>query len=104
MDSLENNALVKKIIDFISSNRKLFTPFFNVLIFGSVIKGKSNPNDIDVLLVYKNFSKKIIDFSNQISLKLKNELNIYIDITLMNCQELSQTKFLDKIKKYLKII
>ena len=103
MALLENESIIKKINEFVNLNRDIFFIFSNVYIFGSIIKNKKYPHDVDLLLIYNNFSDNIINNSNIISSKLQQELNMYVDLTLLNYDELKQTDFLKKIRKYIKI-
>ncbi len=40
----KNKRIIQKIINHI----ELFNSFVNVYLFGSIIKGEKNPNDIDI--------------------------------------------------------
>ena len=76
----------------------IFKFFENVYIFGSVFTSE-NPNDLDILLVYKK--KKIMQLLEEVEI-LKSKLcakvnNIELDLLLLNEEELKQTQFLSKI-------
>ena len=93
---------VHKTIDTILNNKKLFVLFTQVYIFGSSLS-KSYPNDIDLLLIYKDFNDKILFEKNKISNFLENILKIHIDITILSEKELKETRFLNNAYRYKKI-
>lgn len=91
-----------KTIDTILNNKKLFVLFTQVYIFGSSLN-KPYPNDIDLLLIYKDFNDKILFEKNKISNFLENILKIHIDITILSERELEETRFLNNAYRYKKI-
>ena len=55
-----------EIIKFYKKNKDII---LDIIIFGSFIKGKENPKDIDILILYKN--KKDIEKSYELKKLLK---------------------------------
>ncbi|MFW2605871.1 DUF6932 family protein [Aliarcobacter butzleri] len=95
---------MNKYIEVLREQIDLFNLFDQVYIFGSTIKGKKCPNDIDILLVYRKYTKKIKDEKQVISLSLMKKFKIDIDILLLSEEELKETKFLEKLNRnYMKI-
>ncbi len=95
----ENN-----IITLLRECISLFSSFKCVYLFGSVlIPGKIN-NDIDILLIYEEYSDALLDSAETISNTLEQQLGSYIDLTILSEQEEIDTGFLLKLKnRYLKI-
>ena len=71
---LKNTKFLSDIRTFYSKNEK---EVIDIILFGSVIKGKSKPSDIDLLIIYK--SKDNIDLNYQLKKQLeKYKLNMQI--------------------------
>ena len=67
----------------------------DIIIFGSYMKGKEKPNDIDVLLIFKQKINK------QIELEFKKLTNLEIDINSTTLKELEGEGFIAKEGLYL---
>ena len=50
-EQLKNTKLKSELKDFLKKNRHIL---LDIIIFGSFIKGKEKPNDIDILILYKD--------------------------------------------------
>ena len=71
---LKNTKFLSDIRTFYNNNEK---EVIDILLFGSIIKGKSKPSDIDLLIIYK--SKDNIDLNYQLKKQLeKYKLNMQI--------------------------
>ena len=71
---LKNTKFLSDIRTFYNNNEK---EVIDIILFGSVIKGKSKPSDIDLLIIYK--SKDNIDLNYQLKKQLeKYKLNMQI--------------------------
>lgn len=82
----------------------LFDSFDNVYLFGSILITNKTPNDIDILLIYSNYSKKIINDSNLICSTLEDISGLPVDLTILSIEEEKDTKFLKKLNSlYLKL-
>lgn len=92
MENLNN------IINLLESNRKLFEYFSEVYIFGSVIKGKNNPQDIDLLLIYQNKNVDYLNAVRKIRVVLAKKLNYFIDLTVLSKTEEKEVRFLERLK------
>src|SRR3989344_1983431 len=71
-EQLKNTKLKFEIIKFYKKNKDII---LDIIIFGSFIKGKENPKDIDILILYKN--KKDIEKSYELK-KLLKKFNVEI--------------------------
>jgi len=87
---------MNSMVNLISVHMNIFTLFSKVYIFGSIISNK-HPNDIDLLLIYESYSEIIQTDKNTISIFLEKLSKLPIDITILSEEELTETKFLDKI-------
>ncbi|MGE0792775.1 MAG: nucleotidyltransferase domain-containing protein [Candidatus Woesearchaeota archaeon] len=74
--------------------KKINETVFDIIIYGSCVKGKSKPNDIDVLVIFNNeFSlKQRLDEIQKI--KLEENFDFKLDIKQILLQELFSASFL----------
>ena len=94
---------MNKIVSSISENINIFNFFTKVYIFGSSINNK-NPNDIDLLLIYKDYKDILQNEKNNISIFLGTLLKLPIDITMLSEREFEETRFLEKLdSRYTKL-
>lgn len=85
---------LKKILEsesrsFYAKNKK---EILDILLFGSVIKGKKTPQDIDVLIIFKE--KKNFDLTHQFRLILEPLVKLPIEVTGKSYAELFEKTFL----------
>jgi predicted nucleotidyltransferase len=95
--------LKNKVIEYITVNLKNFNSFDNVYLFGSVLSEDLYPKDIDLLLVYSQYSNQLLNNIHLIRSILQNEFNEPIDLTVLSSKELEETDFLRRIKQYYQI-
>jgi len=74
-----------EIEKFFKENKELL---LDIILFGSTVKGKEKPNDIDILLIYKE--KKDIDVDYKLKKKLKG---LKTEITSITYKELFSDSF-----------
>ena len=68
---------------------------FDIVVYGSFVKGKANPNDIDIMIIFLGGSlKERLDKIQDIKLKLKDKFKI--DIKQMLLVDFFKTDFLAK--------
>ncbi|EAC5438354.1 MULTISPECIES: nucleotidyltransferase domain-containing protein [Listeria] len=92
------------ITNNLKANITLFNSFENVYLFGSILCRENIPNDIDLLLIYSAYSKKILDDLNYIESTLSLVFNLPVDLTVLSIEEEKNTRFLQKINSsYLKL-
>lgn len=75
---LQNTKLRNKIKNLIKNKNNLL----DIIIFGSLIRGKNKPNDIDILIIFKDKVEKDLEY------EIKKQLNIYYN----NISIISKTK------------
>jgi len=87
----------KNYLKYLESNCKNFKKenkeIFDIVIYGSSMKGKTNSSDVDLMLVFKDrpLSKRL-ELSQNLKSILKNEIN-NIDIKTMNLQDFFDEAF-----------
>ena len=98
--TLKNKKLIQCIID----NIPIFDDFLEIYLFGSILTDKEKPNDIDIFLIYDNYSKKISDEVTCLINYLENLTGFQIDVTALSLFENEDVNFLNRMKeKYLQI-
>lgn len=77
--------------------QRMFSFFNEVYLFGSSLNSNKYPNDIDLLLIYEEYSHKVLDEKEKISENLENLFKKHIDLTILSKTELYETKFLERL-------
>lgn len=97
---MESSKLNNNIIEQVRKHITSFDSFKHVFLFGSALELNAINNDIDILIIYTEYSSKfnndLILFSN----KLKKEIGMLVDITSLSVEEEKETQFLDRIKSH----
>jgi len=83
---LKNTRFKSRINEFFNKNKG---QILDIVLFGSVVKGKENPKDIDILVIYKD--KKNIDLSYELEKELKKSYSV--EITDKTYKELFSESF-----------
>lgn len=104
MNILKNSTEINNISNLINQNIELFNSFTNIYLFGSILNIEKIPNDIDILLIYPEYSNIIINDLNIIYSVFVNQSGLPIDLTVLSVEEEKNTKFLKRLNlKYLKL-
>lgn len=99
---LENKC--KNIPVIIREHMDLFAAFEEVYLFGSTLDPDVIQNDVDLLVIYKEFRDEINRDVNEILYKLQETCEMPIDLTALSITEQKNTDFLKKLgSHYLKI-
>lgn len=93
----------EKIIELVTRNINQFDSFENVYLFGSVLKKKQIPNDIDILLIFSKRTDKMLNDLKIIDTFFQELCGLPVDLTVLSCDEVKDTDFLTKINIYLKV-
>ena len=91
------------ITNFLCRKHELFNFFDQVFLFGSTLKSNVIPNDIDLLLVYSVYNKKISNEIDFIKSSLEKDTLLPIDCTVLSMNELHEESFLSKVGMYQRI-
>lgn len=104
MDTLislnKKDSVIQKIIYHI----ELFESFENVYLFGSIINEKRTPNDIDLLLIYKDFSSRLLIDLDKISTIFDQLYGLSFDLTILSENEEDESSFIIRLNSnYLRL-
>lgn len=87
----------KDYLSYLESNInkiKKEIPFFDAVVFGSIVKGSLNPSDLDLVLIFENKSlKERVELASKVKSKL-NLKEIKLDLQTINLSELFEKNFL----------
>lgn len=89
-----NNDIIERVIKHITP----FESFKHVFLFGSALELNTINNDIDILIIYTEYSNKFDNDLMLFSNELEKEIGMLVDITSLSVEEEKETKFLDRIK------
>lgn len=82
----------------------MFNSFKNVYLFGSIISNKRNPNDIDLLLVYEDFSSILLRDLDEIRTIFDQLYGFSFDLIVLSETEEKESNFLSKLNEnYLRL-
>lgn len=95
---MKSSRLNNEIIELVRKHITPFESFKHVFLFGSALELNAVNNDIDILIIYKEFSNKFDNDLTLFSNELKKEIGMFVDITSLSVEEERETKFLDRIK------
>ncbi len=94
------DSVIRKIIYHI----ELFESFENVYLFGSIINEKKTPNDIDLLLIYKDFSSRLLIDLDKISVIFNQLYGYSFDLTVLSEYEEEESSFIIRLNSnYLRL-
>lgn len=92
------------IVTLIRENIVLFNLFDEVYLFGSALDSTTPKNDVDILLIYSEYSDSIIEVSRRILQSLECIIGIPVDLTVLSVEEENDTHFLNRISpRYLRL-
>ena len=84
---LKNTKLMNKISDIVEENKE---EILDIVLFGSLARGKEKPRDIDLLIIYKT------KINSDLNYKIKKEfeiLGIEVDLTPKSYSDLFKSTF-----------
>lgn len=85
------------VINIINENISMFQSFDKVYIFGSVLIPDKYSNDIDLLLLYRDYSDDIKENIIVITEYLEIQTSYIIDITALSFNEEKEVNFIEKL-------
>lgn len=88
------------VVKMIEKHLSLFDSFERVYLFGSSLKSTIDNNDIDILVIYSEYSKQISSDLRIIAGKLGRESGRFIDLTVLSEEEEKETGFVERIQPY----
>ena len=85
--------ILKKLKKYLTSERR--ENIFDIIVFGSLVKGKLTPRDIDVSVIFlQGTLKERLDTIQEIKNRLKTKIDLNIDIKQTLLKELFSPEFL----------
>lgn len=104
MDTLTNLNRKDNIAKIILRHIDLFESFNNIYLFGSLIEGNRYPNDIDLLLIYNQYSNEILFDLEKIYTVYDKLYEVTFDLTVLSQKEEEEIGFINRLEsKYLKL-
>lgn len=88
------------IIELVRKHITSFDSFKHVFLFGSTLEPNTINNDIDILIIYAEYSNELENDLMLFSTELERESNMPVDITSLSVEEEKEIKFLDRIKPH----
>ena len=89
--------MLNELIKAIRCNLAFLSVIKQIYIFGSVLDSNRIPNDIDILLIYDEYTDDVKYASKHIKNVLESEFDIPMDLVLLSTQEEKEVKFLSRI-------
>lgn len=86
------------IVELLKKNITLFEQFDEVYLFGSVLDGHNEPNDVDLLLIYTQNLDEVIERIGVITTVLEKLIGKPVDLTVLSDEEEKDTQFLKRIR------
>ncbi len=85
-----------KLISISKHLKKEFQTIWDIVVYGSLVKGKPKPNDIDIAVILNN--KQALSFKLELGQKIKvafqKEVNLNLDVKVVDLFELQENNFL----------
>ncbi len=103
MDLSEKIYKRNNILNFLFQHTSLFRCFEHAYLFGSVLREDKYPGDMDLLLIYSEYSDNILNDMERIQSLLEGIFHLPVDLTVLSFEELTDTDFLRKILTYCKL-
>ena len=97
MSTLEISKKKREIIRIILNDLELFKSFDFVYLFGSLVKGDKKPSDVDLLLIYKQYSDKLLVDIDKISIAFKSLHELSFDFTVISENEEKEINFINRL-------
>ncbi|AIZ62108.1 nucleotidyltransferase [Bacillus sp. WP8] len=92
--------VIQKILQHI----ELFELFNSVYLFGSILNENRSPNDIDLLLVYKDFSNQLLIDLDKIVTFFDHSYELSFDLTVLSEHEEEESGFMIRLtSNYLRL-
>jgi len=90
LELLKNKKFKSEIRKFLKNNEK---EIIDIIIFGSAIRGKEKPEDIDILILFKE--RENIDLNYELR-KVLEKINLKVEVTGKTYKNMLSTKFLPR--------
>ena len=85
-------------VETVKKHSALLLNIESIYIFGSVLDSRKTPNDIDILIIYCEYTDTTQMEIENFAGKLEAEITLPIDLTVLSCEEEKEVHFLNRIK------
>ena len=85
------------LIELIKKHLPLLNDVEQVYVFGSTLDSSKTPSDIDMLIIYSEYSNTIQRQIKEFEKHLENESRLSVDLTILSFEEECQVEFLGRV-------
>lgn len=86
------------IFNIVKEHLFLLQNIEHAYLFGSVLDVNKKPNDIDILIIYSNYTDKIRKQLQEFSEALESDIGLPVDLTILSIEEEKEVQFLKRIE------
>lgn len=97
MSTLIKSNKKNQIVQWVRKNLDLFESFEKAYLFGSLVNGVREPKDVDILLIYRSYSDKLLLDVEKLRTLLKEFCELTIDLTVLSESEEKETNFISRL-------
>ena len=88
----------QSIVNIVKEHLFLLKDIEHAYLFGSVLDANKKPNDIDVLIIYTDYTDKIRKQLQEFAKALKSDSGLPVDLTVLSYEEEKEVQFLKRFK------
>ncbi len=85
------------IIETVRKHISLLHAAETVYLFGSVLNANRMPNDIDILIIYLEYTTAMHHQAKEFAKKVENATGLFVDLTILSAEEEKEVCFLERI-------
>ena len=88
----------QSIVNIVKEHLFLLKDIEHAYLFGSLLDANKKPNDIDVLIIYSDYTDKIRKQLQEFAKALKSDSGLPVDLTVLSYEEEKEVQFLKRFK------
>lgn len=88
----------QSIVNIVKEHLFLLKDIEHAYLFGSVLDANKKPNDIDVLIIYTDYTDKTRKQLQEFAKALESDGGLPVDLTVLSIEEEKEVQFLKRIK------
>lgn len=88
----------QSIVNIVKEHLFLLKDIEHAYLFGSVLDANKKPNDIDVLIIYIDYTDKIRKQLQEFAKALESDSGLPVDLTVLSYEEEKEVQFLKRFK------
>lgn len=81
----------------LKNKMNIYETFIKVYIFGSFLNDQVYSNDIDILIIYKDYSQEFVMDLDKFKIELKQLINLPLDLNALSEKEEKDIKFIKRL-------